>query len=159
MLDWIRRSFSSLDSRNSIAIEPDKSALTIAKLEIKKIIKNYTPDAAIQLKAEKAIFECFETGQRINALEKKLEAFVPQRLAKDLAGHSLGMLSAKYNQARHEEIGITKYKWSQSHKGCHDSLNGKVFKYSEPPVADSSNVKAHPGELLNCTCIAVAIIE
>lgn len=66
-------------------------------------------------------------------------------------------------QARAESIGADSYIWRTSGDGAvrsdHKKLNGKIFQWNDPPVADErSGERAHPGCIWNCRCFAEPII-
>lgn len=65
--------------------------------------------------------------------------------------------SAKANssltRARHEQVGIKKYKWSTSKdervRQSHAENEGKIFSYNKPPPT------GNPGDEINCRCVAI----
>lgn len=72
--------------------------------------------------------------------------------------------ASAFQRARAEAIGSTQYVWKTSHDGDvradHKKLDGQVFRWDDPPVADSrSGARAHPGCIYNCRCWAKPIIE
>ena len=71
--------------------------------------------------------------------------------------------SSNFQQARAEFIGSKKYTWvtigDADVRRDHKELNNKVFDWNDPPVADKrSGVKAHPGCLWNCRCVAIPVL-
>ncbi|MGF6837054.1 SPP1 gp7 family putative phage head morphogenesis protein [Paraburkholderia youngii] len=71
--------------------------------------------------------------------------------------------AATLTQARAEHIGAYSYIWRTSGDGSvrsdHRKLNGKIFQWNNPPVADErSGERAHPGCIYNCRCYAEPII-
>lgn len=66
-------------------------------------------------------------------------------------------------QARAESIGADSYIWRTSGDGAvrsdHKKLDGKIFQWNNPPVADEhSGTRANPGCIWNCRCFAEPII-
>jgi SPP1 gp7 family putative phage head morphogenesis protein len=66
-------------------------------------------------------------------------------------------------QARAQSIGADSYIWRTSGdsdvRSDHKKLNGKIFQWNNPPVADErSGERAHPGCIWNCRCFAEPII-
>jgi len=66
-------------------------------------------------------------------------------------------------QARAESIGADSYIWRTSGdstvRSDHKKLNGKIFQWNNPPVADErSGERAHPGCIWNCRCFAEPIL-
>jgi len=71
--------------------------------------------------------------------------------------------AATLTQARAEHIGADSYIWRTSGdstvRSDHRALNGKIFQWNNPPVADErSGERAHPGCIWNCRCYAEPII-
>lgn len=66
-------------------------------------------------------------------------------------------------QARAQAIGSTHYIWHTSEDSTvrpdHKILDGKVFAWNDPPVADRhSGARANPGRIFNCRCFSEPII-
>jgi SPP1 gp7 family putative phage head morphogenesis protein len=66
-------------------------------------------------------------------------------------------------QTRAESIGADSYIWRTSGdstvRSDHKKLNGKIFQWNNPPIADErSGERAHPGCIWNCRCFAEPII-
>lgn len=66
-------------------------------------------------------------------------------------------------QARAQSIGADSYIWRTSGdstvRSDHRALNGKIFQWNNPPVADErSGERANPGCIWNCRCWAEPII-
>lgn len=66
---------------------------------------------------------------------------------------------------QHLATGITQYIWrtsgDSSVQPAHQLLEGKRFKYADPPpvVDPTTGARAHPGEAKGCRCTAEPIIE
>jgi len=72
-------------------------------------------------------------------------------------------LNAEVTQARHEAVGLTEYIWRTSKdervRKEHKLLDGKRFRYDDPPVVSARGDRANPGEWYQCRCIAEPWIE
>lgn len=72
---------------------------------------------------------------------------------------------AGLNKARLEKLGVKKYEWLHSGGGqhprkLHQSYSGKTFSWDDPPIIDEkTGERGHPGQLINCRCRAIPIIE
>ncbi len=97
------------------------------------------------------------------------EGEVTKRQAALIARDQVLSLNAQVAQARHEAAGITQYVWRASGDGDvrpdHKALNGKTFRYDEPPVVNASEVRRgraerreHPGQDYQCRCTAEPVI-
>lgn len=73
------------------------------------------------------------------------------------------------NASRLKNIGMDKYEWQHSAgdvepRPLHLEYSGRVFSLSDPPVIQYAKgslpeVRGKPGDLINCTCIMIPIIE
>ena len=108
------------------------------------------------------------TGQSSASIASRLIGLrgIGERRAKLIARDQVLTLNANVTQARHQRIGITHYFWSNSNdevvRGSeesdsmdHVSLDGLRFAYNNPPPDPRDGVTAHPGERINCRCVAV----
>jgi SPP1 gp7 family putative phage head morphogenesis protein len=79
-------------------------------------------------------------------------------IAQDQVGKFFGSLQ----RLRQQDAGITEYIWSSSNdarvRASHAALEGKVIKWSEPPVVASNGRRAHAGMDFRCRCIAAPVI-
>jgi SPP1 gp7 family putative phage head morphogenesis protein len=71
--------------------------------------------------------------------------------------------AATLTQARAEHIGADSYIWRTSGdstvRSDHKKLNGKIFQWNNPPVADErTGERANPGCIWNCRCFAEPIL-
>ncbi|MFM0488007.1 phage head morphogenesis protein [Paraburkholderia graminis] len=80
-----------------------------------------------------------------------------------IARTEVARTSTTLTQARAQSIGADSYIWRTSGdstvRSDHKKLNGKIFQWNNPPVADErSGERAHPGCIWNCRCFAEPII-
>lgn len=65
-------------------------------------------------------------------------------------------------EARATSIGSTHYRWHTSEdsdvRPTHRKLNGKIFRWDDPPVTEVTGQRAHPGQIWNCRCFAEPIL-
>ena len=83
--------------------------------------------------------------------------------ANTIARTEVSRASTMFTQARAEAIGSDGYIWRSSEdsdvRDEHKELNGKFFKWNEPPVADKrTGIRAHAGCIWNCRCYAEPVI-
>ena len=73
------------------------------------------------------------------------------------------MLTSKFKQAKYQQAGISKYKWSISNvrtRPDHRALNGKIFSFDDPPITNQeTGDKNNPGEDFGCNCVPIPIID
>lgn len=127
-------------------------------------IKNFFDEQIPLLRqdVERAVFE----GIRAESLQKTIQQrfSVSESKAKFLAKQEISLLTSKFKQAKYQELGVNKYKWSSSQdsrtRPDHKELNGKIFSFDDPPIEDKSKgTKANPGEPFGCRCVAIPIID
>lgn len=97
------------------------------------------------------------------AKEIKRSTEVTESRAVLIARTEVARTSATLTQARAESIGADSYIWrtsgDSSVRSDHKKLNGKIFQWNNPPVADErSGERANPGCIWNCRCFAEPII-
>lgn len=65
-------------------------------------------------------------------------------------------------QARHERLGIKRYKWISSRdertRRRHRELDGRIFSWDDPPEADEGQFY-HPGERNRCRCTPSPLVD
>ncbi|RQR87716.1 MULTISPECIES: phage minor head protein [unclassified Burkholderia] len=109
--------------------------------------------------------EGLENSARASEIAKEIQnsTGVATSRAVLIARTEVARTSTTLTQARAESIGADSYIWRTSGDGAvrsdHRELNGKIFQWNNPPVADKrSGERAHPGCIYNCRCWAEPII-
>jgi SPP1 gp7 family putative phage head morphogenesis protein len=130
---------------------------------LKLFIKDFADEQVLILRkdVEDAVF----AGIRAEELQKTIiDRFgVSESKAKFLAKQEISLLTSKYKQAKYEDVGVNKYKWSISNvrtRPDHRALNGKVFSFDDPPISNqTTGARNNPGEDFGCNCVAIPIVE
>lgn len=106
-----------------------------------------------------------EQGYRFDHLVKKIQNRydVSQTKAEFLARQETSLLVSKHREQRFGDVGITEYIWDTAGdadvRPSHKKLNGRKFKFAEPPVVDeATGRRANPGEDFSCRCAARPVI-
>lgn len=106
-----------------------------------------------------------ETGYRFDRLVDQVEQrySVTKSKAEFLARQETAMFVSKARQTRFEDAGVTEYIWRTSGdsevRDSHKKLNGRTFKYSQPPVVDEvTGRRGNPGQDYNCRCVDEALL-
>lgn len=72
-------------------------------------------------------------------------------------------LNGQLTQDRQVNAGIESYEWSTSGdervRPGHKELDGTVQMWSAPPLVDDEGTRAHPGEDIQCRCVAIPILS
>lgn len=129
-------------------------------------IKGWADKEVLKLRKEmqKTTFE----GLRYESVVKKIQESygVGKRKAKFLARQETGLLVAKFREARYTESGIREYIWrtvigSPKHpvRPMHKALEGKIFRFDQPPITDEKGNRNNPGEDYNCRCTAIPVLK
>lgn len=63
-----------------------------------------------------------------------------------------------------QDAGVQEYIWSDSGdsrvRSGHHRLNGKKFRWDDPPVVDErTGRRCHPGEDFQCRCVAIPVFD
>lgn len=74
-----------------------------------------------------------------------------------IARDQVSKFNSDLNQLRQTEAGISKYMWQTAGdervRSEHEANDGRVFSWNDPPAT------GHPGEDVNCRCVAVPVLE
>lgn len=127
--------------------------------------------------------EAWSKGLRVEELRDQiLKRFDVAKSRADLIARDQTLkLNAKLAATRVQSAGITRYEWSTSQDervrgnpagkypnpsktgrvvADHFHLNGKTFRYDDPPVVNEANGdRANPGEDYQCRCTAAPILD
>lgn len=108
--------------------------------------------------------EALVTGRRAEHIRDDVlrSGKVAVHHAETIARTEVARAATTLTQARSQHIGATQYIWRTSNDGnvreLHQKLNGKVFSWTEPPIAGDKGERANPGCIYNCRCWAEPII-
>ena len=104
-------------------------------------------------------------GTRPGDLEAGIKALgdITKGRAKLIARTEVARATTALTQVRALSVGSVEYIWRSAHdarvRPDHEKLNGRVFRWDSPPIADShSGVRAHAGAIYNCRCYPEPII-
>ena len=124
---------------------------------------------SIPLKAAERVHErtreALIAGQRMETLIDEImeSGDVAESRARLIARTETARTASVLTQVRSEQVGATHYRWLTAHDEAvrpdHRKLEGKIFAWAEPPIADSkSGARAHPGQIYNCRCVPIPLI-
>lgn len=128
--------------------------------------------ALIQSIAERHLTDVFQVvtegviaGTRVEALARQIEERhdVSASRARLIARDQTLKANASLTEIRHSEAGITHYVWSSSRdervREMHAALDGFVFAWADPPITNEDGDTNHPGEDINCRCVAIPVLD
>jgi SPP1 gp7 family putative phage head morphogenesis protein len=95
-------------------------------------------------------------GAKALADDIAARAGIAERRAQLIARDQVGKLNAAVGAQRQTSLGITSYRWQtaldERVRASHRARQGAVFDWAKPPDG------GHPGEDINCRCVAQPII-
>lgn len=140
---------------NSPRIAEKVNAMTTANVQLIKSIRSQYLD-----KVQNAVTQAMVNGTLNKDLVQQIKDIgkTTEKRAIFIARDQSSKLNAALTQARHEDVGITKYTWSTSGdervRESHAEKDGQVFEYANPP-ADTG----HPGHDFNCRCVQIPYLD
>ena len=141
--------------RSSPNITEKVNVMTTANVQLIKSIRSQYLD-----KVKNAVTQALVSGSLNKDLTAQIKALgqTTGKRAMFIARDQSSKLNATLTQARHEDVGVTKYMWSTSGdervRDSHAEKDGQIFEYANPP-ADTG----HPGHDVNCRCVAIAVFD
>jgi SPP1 gp7 family putative phage head morphogenesis protein len=128
-----------------------------------ELIKSLPLEAA--LRVQKLSLEGMLGSKRADVLQQEImrSGHVAESRAALIARTETARASANFTEARARHAGSTHYVWKTSEdsdvRHDHQILNGKVFAWDDPPIADQrSGTRSHPGCIWSCRCYAAPIL-
>lgn len=143
----------------------------------KKIAEEYTNNMRLYIKewTEKEIVKLRKdvqskafAGNRYETMVKTIQKSfgVSQNKAKFLARQETSLLITKFKETRYTDAGVREYIWScvagsTNHpvRPMHKKLEGKRFRWDDPPITDEKGNRNNPGQDYNCRCFARPVVK
>jgi len=147
--------------RQQIETAPIGKVTRDAMAEQVKLIKSLPIEAAERV--HKLAIEGLSGGNRASevAAEIMKTGEVTKSRANTIARTEVGRVSTEFTKARSEHLGSTEFIWRTAGdsdvRPSHKALNGKSFKWSDPPECDPGH-HALPGAIWNCRCYAEPVL-
>jgi SPP1 gp7 family putative phage head morphogenesis protein len=127
------------------------------------LITSIPTDAAERV--HKLTIDGLAKGKRADEIAAEImkTSDVSKARANLIASTEISRTATEFTKARALHIGSTQYIWRTSNdsdvRPDHKVLNGKVFDWSDPPIADRrTGARAHPGCIYRCRCYPEPII-
>ena len=83
--------------------------------------------------------------------------------ANTIARTEIAKANSQLTQMRMMQAGVGRYRWSTSRdervRDRHSELDGQIFEWTAPPIAEASGARYHPGQGINCRCVAIPVLE
>lgn len=126
-------------------------------------VKNFTEkqvDKLREMVEYNAYYGYSKNNNLIDRIQREFD--ITRNRAKFIANQETSLLTAKLNEMRLKEVGITHYKWSSSHdervRDTHKDLDGKIFSFDDPPIVNKKGDRKNPGEDFGCRCRAIGVV-
>lgn len=114
-------------------------------------------------KLQDVIEKAWDEGMAHERLAELVEHVgdVTESRAELIARDQTSKMNSAFNQHRQTSIGIKRYEWQTAGdelvRDSHADLDGEVFSWDDPPIVDDE--PAHPGEPINCRCVAAPVMD
>ncbi len=80
-----------------------------------------------------------------------------------IARTEVARTASKLTEARALHVGCTHFVWitagDSEVRASHKALNRKTFRYDTPPLSDPPDHYSLPGQIWNCRCLALPVLE
>jgi SPP1 gp7 family putative phage head morphogenesis protein len=120
-------------------------------------------------KAKQNILLATQKGGTKAELEVELQKVISKEVknvknrAKLIARDQINKFNGTLTMLRQQSLGVEKYTWSTARdervRARHAALNGKVFSWKKAPVSGTSGERLHPGQPINCRCVAIPVLD
>jgi len=143
-----------------------KDKLTAAAVENVALIKSI--QAQYHERIVSAVMVSVQTGGKGAAdVMKEIRHIggLSEKRAHLIATDQTRKITSAMNAERAKSVGMRKFRWMHSGgsaepRELHVKMNGQVFDYDDPPVIDDkTGERGFPGQLINCRCVAIPIID
>jgi len=110
-----------------------------------------------------AVADSWEAGGTVEDLADEIERIgdVTESRAALIARDQTSKLNSAFNRVRQTSIGVERYEWQTAEdervRDSHAALDGRIFDWDAPPTVDGE--PAHPGEPINCRCVASPVLD
>jgi SPP1 gp7 family putative phage head morphogenesis protein len=168
--------FHSLTKLNVFGTSPEIDNVLHEAIRSNALQISSIPETQIN-QVERVVYEAMDRGSRVETLRNQIEErfSVSESKAELIARTETAKFNATLARTRQEDLGISRYKWSNSHdervrgnpdgaypKSSEDHwhLEDQICSYDDPPVVDEKRgIKANPGERPNCRCTAIPLVD
>lgn len=127
-------------------------------------IRRFTEESIIDLR--EATQENALIGYRFDRLAAHIMDQYKTSAAKAefLAKTETSIFMSNFRKQMFTDAGVRRYIWRTTGKMTvrddHAKLNGRIFFYNQPPIADqATGIRANPGGIWNCECVDEPILE
>src|SRR5699024_8984246 len=147
------------------SVSPDPAALAVFRRQTVELIKTI-PSKQLD-RVEALVTKAQTTGMRVETLRGRIqrEHGVARRRAELIARDQVLTANADLHHQRQEAAGIERYEWDTSQdervRPSHRRVHGETFSWDSAgaPGVGTGGGSAHPGEPINCRCVAIPLFD
>lgn len=138
-------------------------AMARMRVDQVRLIKSLPIEAAERVAG--LVREGLTKGARAETIAARIHetGLVTRSRADTIARTEVGRAATTLQAARAKSVGSTHFRWvsvgDRNVRASHRKLNGTVHRWDEPPVCDAPDIRALPGCVFNCRCVAAPIID
>ena len=128
------------------------------------LIKSIPEDTLDRMR--EIVYDGFTNGKTTTRMVKEIQRAygMSRRRAELIARDQTAKLNGQIQRAQQMDAGIKEYIWSATGdervRESHRALNGKKFRWDDPPVVDErTGRRCHPGEDYQCRCIGRPVFD
>ena len=159
-----RKFYKALESAVGVDLKSVISGENLEDILVAKTQENVAlirsmPDEFLK-KIETIVYEGTTQGSKPTSMIQQIRKAgkTTESRAKLIARDQSSKINSALNQQRQQNLGVEEYIWKTADddrvRPDHASKNGKTFRWDKPPKDTG-----HPGEDIQCRCIAQAIIK
>jgi SPP1 gp7 family putative phage head morphogenesis protein len=160
---WARHSANMSEAlRREVQQAPTGELMRVLLAEQVDLITSIPREAAARV--QELAVRVVEAGERSGSIAAEIlrTGEVAESRAKLIARTEVARSSSKLTEARARYIGSEGYIWRTAEdrdvRPEHRRLNGRYFRWDDPPVAGSSGERAHAGQIYNCRCVPEPVV-
>ena len=149
----------------------------LSRVDRAKIAKDYTNNMKLYIQEwtqkeiktlRKEVMVAAQGGNRYETLVKDIQRRyqVSQSKAKFLARQETSILMSEFKKVRYQAAGVEEYIWGvvvgsakSPVRPMHKKLEGRTFRWDDPPVVNGKGDKKNPGCDYGCRCFAKPIVK
>ncbi len=111
------------------------------------------------------VWRAAKKGTLAKDLADKLERDydVTESRAALIARDQVSKFNSGLTKFRQQEVGVTSYIWQTAEdervRPTHEELDQTEQSWDDPPVSEENGETNHPGEAINCRCVAIPVME
>lgn len=154
-----------LSLKTKFITQPMETVMKAHVAENVSLIKSIPQQYFVQI--EGSVMRSITTGNGLEELIPNIMKYygMTKRRARLIATDQTRKVYSNLNFERMDKIGVQKFEWMHSGGGkeprpLHEDMSGNIYSMNNLPVIDDkTGERGIPGQLINCRCVALPVIE